>query len=783
MTEVTPGNPVATKAKFATRVGKVLSKSVGATGFSTALVYKPDTAEELKHGSLYFVIDISSDSPLTADIAYNLIDIVKEEYYRDLLRDPAQSFEAALKSANEEFAAIAKEGEKSWVGKINVIIAAVSSNRLLAVHRGTGEMHLWRGGKMMNLSEGMYTPGETPRPEETLTNIIEGELSVGDKIVMSTAELFYYLSVEKLKRIIEGHSPAGAAQKIATQLGQEDDVRKTNVIVAEFSMPELIEAEEEAAPEDNWIGVTKEAPAARETKPRFGGFSVKPAATTTSPVAEEIEAKVHEYQPKPVRGTGEMAQELDISEELEEEGAPTAVPAGKPTTRLALPRINYGEGFKAAGGAMKSLSAIAKGPSLKKTGNVAWRYLKYAGLVALAVVDLVFNFISNWVDNIRKRPNGTRVLMITVGVLAVIVVGSTLTLARSHSVSVSKKTAVEALGSAIQKRDAAKAAIIYQDNNKASTLLYEAYQLAETASKNDATKAQALPVLTEIKGQLDEVGRVKRIDTPKLVADFASLASQIETAGKGAAKVTINHLLGVGNDVYTYDTVYNKIYKYNDSRNEVGIVNSLVSNEKKLKAGTVQDNKLTFYTNPAGVYTLDLADNSMKATGLDAGNWNNAVDIVAYTDKLYLLDPDNNNIWKYKRLTDGYTKIAPYFEDTTNIDLKGVTDFEIDGDVYTLKDGAVNKYASGQSVEYSLKDVPQYTGSLSKITDIFADISTSGLYVLDAANNRVLVFNKDGSYLRQYIFSGISNPTNIYADEAAKNLWVLSGTQVFRLEL
>jgi hypothetical protein len=778
MTEVTPGNPVATKAKFATRVGKVLSKSVGATGFSTALVYKPDTAEELKHGSLYFVVDISSDSPLTADIAYNLIDIVKEEYYRDLLRDPAQSFETALKSANEEFAAIAKEGEKSWVGKINVMIAAISSNRLLAVHRGTGEMHLWRGGKMMNLSEGMYTPGETPRPEETLTNIIEGELSVGDKIVMSTAELFYYLSVEKLKRIIEGHSPAGAAQKIARQLSEEDDVRKTNVIVAEFSMPELIEAEEETAPEDNWIGVTKEAPTAREAKPRFGGFSTKPAATT-SPVAEEIEAKVHEYQPKPARGTGEMAQELDISEELEEERAPVS----RPATKLAFPKLSYGEGFKAAGGAMKSLSAIAKSPSLKKTGNVVWRYLKYAGLVAVAVVDLVFNFISDWVDNIRKRPNGNRVLMVTVGVLAVIVIGSTLTLARSHSTSVSKKTAIEALDLAIQKRDAAKAAIIYQDNNKASTLLYEAYQLAETASKNDTTKVRALPVLTEIKGQLDEVGRVKRIDTPKLVADFASLASQIETAGKGAAKITINNLLGVGNDVYTYDTEYNKIYKYNDSRNEVGIVNSLVSNEKKLKAGTVQDNKLTFYTNPAGVYTLDLADNSMKGVGLDAGNWNNAVDIVAYTDKLYLLDPDNNNIWKYKRLTDGYTKIAPYFEETTNIDLKGVTDFEIDGDVYALKDGVVTKYASGQPVEYLLKDVPQYTGSLSKITNIFADISTSGLYVLDAANNRVVVFNKDGSYLRQYIFSGISNPTNIYADEAAKNLWILAGTQVYRLEL
>ncbi|MBN2585340.1 hypothetical protein JXA59_01685 [Patescibacteria group bacterium] len=781
MTETSSANSTVIKSKFATRIGKVLSKSTGATGFSTALMYKPDVPEEQKHGSLYFVIDINSDSPLTADIAYNLIDIVKEEYYRDLLRDPAQSFEAALKSANEEFAAIAKEGEKSWIGKANITIAAISGNQLLAVHRGTGETHLWRNGKMMNLSEGMYTPGETPRPEETLTNIIEGELTVGDKLIISTAELFYYLSVEKLRRIIESHSPASGAQKIANQLGQEDDVHKTNLIIAEFSLPELIDAEAETAPEDNWVGVGREVTPSRESRSTLGSIIGKAAAPKS--IIASPETEVHEYQPKATKDTGEMAQELDITEELDEQKEEaTAEPSPKSGIKLSMPKINYGEGLKTAGGAFASLSSIAKNPGLKKTGNVVWRYIKYAGLVGLAIIDLVFNFVSDWVDNIRKRPNGDRMLMITVGVLVVIVVGSTLTLARNNSVRVSKKVAVESLDSAIQKRDAARAAIIYQDNNKASTLLYEAYQLAETASKHDSTKAQALPVLAEIKGQLDEVGRVKRIENPKLAADFASLASQIDTTGK-TAKVSINALLGIGNDVYTYDTEYNKIYKYNGSRSEVGIVNSLVSNEKKLTLGTVQDNNLIFYANPASVYALDLADNSMKGVGLDSGNWNNAADIISYTDKLYLLDPDNNNIWKYKRLTDGYTRIAPYFEDNSGIDLKGVTDFEIDGDVYTLGNGMVTKYTSGQKIDFNLRDVPGYTGDLNAITDIFASVGTSGLYVLDPANSRVLVFDKEGAYQRQYIFSGIDNPTNIYADEAAKNLWILTGTQVYRLDL
>ena len=251
MTEIKTDTSIPAKPKYATRIGKVLSKSSNKEGFSLALAYTPEKLEEKAHGILYFIIDIHTPSALAPDIGYNLIDIVKEEFYRDLSRTPSQSFESALKAANEEFSAIAKEGEKSWLGKTNVVISVITKNKLLAVARGTSEMHLWRNGKIMNLSEGMYTPGETYRPEETLTNIIEGDLSVGDKLIFSTAELFYYLSVEKLKRLVEANSPAGAAKEIATQLQKESDIYRTNVIISEFSLPELIDGEEETAPEDN----------------------------------------------------------------------------------------------------------------------------------------------------------------------------------------------------------------------------------------------------------------------------------------------------------------------------------------------------------------------------------------------------------------------------------------------------------------------------------------------------------------------------------------------------
>src|SRR5690606_24988036 len=143
---MTEKSTTTSRKRLEARIGKVLSHHQNRGGFSTALAYTPDDSREQAHGSLYFVIDIGSPSPLSADIAYNLIDIVKDEFYADLDKSPEKSFESALKAANEELEAIYKGGERDWVGKFNAVIAAVSGRDIMIVQRGTAEVHLVRGG-------------------------------------------------------------------------------------------------------------------------------------------------------------------------------------------------------------------------------------------------------------------------------------------------------------------------------------------------------------------------------------------------------------------------------------------------------------------------------------------------------------------------------------------------------------------------------------------------------------------------------------------------------------
>ena len=775
---------VKTDKQLVTRVGKVLSHDKAKGGFSTCLMYEPDEEAQKAHGSLYFVVDIGSPSPLTPDIAYNLIDIVKEEYYSDLELSASESFENALKAANEELAAIAKEGEKDWIGKLNVIVAAVADREIHLVQRGTAEAHLLRGNNMINLSKGMYTPGESYRPEETLLNLIEGELEVNDKLIVSTSELFYYISIEKLRRMMEGQTPAQAAKRLASVLEQEDEIHRTSVMVVEFSTPELLAQEEETEPAENWVGEPQEEAPRRAKKLSFfkgGTTTTLPVEDKTKTVAEALESIPQEQISEPPRPTVVESrftptlprEELVIDETNEPSSHPSKVM--RPSLGQIKPSINISDYQK---------KIKLNSNQLRNAGTILWKILKVVGLIILTGVDAVFTIVSNAVKNIKKRPGGDRILLGVVVVLIIAIVGSTLAFASGQSNRIGSKKAITALADAQQKRDAAQAALIYEDTAKARELLTEAYLAAESATHNKRTQTEATVLLVELQKQIDNVSNVTRFVDVQPVADFGTLQSQLASSGNASAQVKLGNLIVLGGNVYTIDPDNNKVYKYKASSGEVAIINSLVSTDKKFKLGAVlSETDLMFYTTPPQVYSLNLDSNSMAVKGLDAGSWNNADSIIPYTDRLYFLDSANNQIWKYKAIPEGYTQIAPYFENNVGTDLSGALDFGIEGNVFVLLlNNVIKKFSGGGEVQFGINGLPGVYPAVGNITSLYISNDTP-LYLLDATNHRVLAFDTEGTYVAQYIYDNIDNPTDMTVDQAGGFIYLSAGTKVYRLPL
>jgi len=768
---------VASKQRLETRIGKVLSHQKARGGFSTAIAYEPDDEAEQQHGNLYFVIDIGSPSPLTADIAYNLIDIIKEEYYSDLELSAEESFENALKAANDELAAIARQGEKDWIGKFNAVIAAVCGNEVRLVQRGTAEMHLLRGGTITNLSKGMYSPGETYRPEEALVNLIEGEIEVSDKLLLSTSELFYYVSVEKLKRLMDGYTPAQTAKKLASLLEQEEEINHTSVLVAEFSLPELLaQEEEEKEPTENWIGT----PA--EPQPRRAGLfgaALAPVIDKAQTVEEAMEHKVEEIEEelRKVETTpaGESAGREDI---VIDEAAETV--KGSDTYKLRLPKLAIPR---------PSLDKSKIGldtKQLNRAGSILWQLVRVAGAAVLVFVDWFVKLVTQGVKTIKRHPRGNQILIGVIAILAIVIVLSTIGLSHGGAVRIGTKKATTALTDAQQKRDEAQAALIYEDSVKARSLLAEAYLLAQSATNNRKTKDQATVLLADLQKQLDTVSNVKRFNDIQPLADFNVLTSQLNTGNATATQqVKVGPITVLDGNVYAIDPDNNKVYKFKATSGDVAIVNSLVSTDRKLRSiSMISDKELIFYTIPPNVYSLNLDNNSMVGINLDTGSWNNADQIISYTDKLYFLDIANNQVWKYKVIPEGYTKIASYFENNTGLNLSGALDFAIDGSLYILfPDSSVKKYLGGSETQFALNSVPSPYPALGNITQIYTDAGVN-LYALDATNGRVVVFDKEGAYLAQYIYgNGISNPTNLFVDETGGFIYLTAGTALYRLPM
>ncbi|RLC37316.1 hypothetical protein DRH29_02390 [candidate division Kazan bacterium] len=761
--------PTVTKPSLAARIGKVLSHHATKSGFSTALVYEPDEAAFLEHGSLYFVIDIASPSPLSADIAYNLIDIIKEEYYSDLALSAGESFENALKAANSELAAIAKEGEKDWIGKMNIIVAAVQGKNMFIVQRGTAEAHLLRQGNMTNLSKGMYTPGETYRPEETLSNLIEGEIEVEDKIVVSTSELFYYISIDNLKRLIANNTPAQAAKSLATMLEQEDEINRTSVLISEFNTPELLSQEEETGPSENWVG--KPAAIKSKTAPRRARVwpAVAPKEINKSQTVEEA-----------MDTTDETAEIVDEPTQAKEKS--------HPREREAIVIKEEEETLKTKRSAPSIRSYQTKvgfdSDKLKNIGDITLKIVKATGLILLAIADIIATFVANVVKQIRKQPNGDKILIGIAVVLAAVIVVSTFALARGYSGRVSTRQATAALTEAQQKRDAAQASLIYEDVVRTRTLLAEAYVLAESATTNARTEKEAALLLADLREQLDDVSAVNRFTGVQPLVDFDVLSAQLASSAGSEAAVQIGELVILGGNVYTIDPSNNKVYKFKTSSGEAVISNSLVSSNKALSlASAMGDSEIIFYTVPPSIYSLNLVNNSMVNVPLDEGDWNNADNLIAYTDKLYFLDRVNSQIWKYKKTPDSqYTQIAAYFE-TGAADLTKALDFAIDGNIFVLSDGnIIEKYLGGEKIEFALAELPHPYPALGNITHIYTD-AASQLYLLDATNNRVVKYDKEGTYLGQYIYDNIENPQDLFVDEATGYIYLSAGTSVYRLPL
>jgi hypothetical protein len=163
--------------------------------------------------------------------------------------------------------------------------------------------------------------------------------------------------------------------------------------------------------------------------------------------------------------------------------------------------------------------------------------------------------------------------------------------------------------------------------------------------------------------------------------------------------------------------------------------------------------------------------------------WLGPVAMGAYYGNLYVLDPLMGRILKYTPVDDAYTTPpVDYLGAYQGVDLTGAVDMAVDGNLYVLyADGSVQKYLAGEAQPFAMSGLPDAMDSPRAIfvSGEQEPDAPGFVYVADTGNERILQFDKQGNYLRQFRANVgqevLCDLQGLFVDEETGRLFVVSG--------
>jgi hypothetical protein len=200
------------------------------------------------------------------------------------------------------------------------------------------------------------------------------------------------------------------------------------------------------------------------------------------------------------------------------------------------------------------------------------------------------------------------------------------------------------------------------------------------------------------------------------------------------------------------------------------------SNTGSLAIGTViNNNELLFFNDTMAAFILNPTGDTIETTAVNVNDNANIVDVAAFNNRIYLLDSNNNQIYRYSKTTVGYGNIREWISEE-NLDLSNATSLVIDGAIYILKStGEILKLENGETVNWQsgLIDPPVESPIKLKTTE-----NSNYLYFIDPPTKRLIIIDKEGKLVSQFTSDSFNDLKDLYIDEGQKEIYLLNGSSI-----
>lgn len=726
-------------------------------------LYEPEPGED-RLGSLFFVLETIDFSTGTRaetneardparDLLGSVARTLREEYYRDPIRPMVESFEAALENANRALAARAQSGDSAWLENLHGAVGAFSASTLHVSRVGGADIVLARRGKLTDIGEGLSEPNAR-HPQRAFTSIASGTASEADGIVLATPGFSRLVPRDRLAGFLTGKHPRETAVYARDLLAETADAPPFGVLFLRATKAPI------ALPAPQSVGGPLPG--------RAGGVAARPRGTPPSlqspfrpPVARPV-LRLRQSRLQRLLTIGQRAGRLGVRL-VRTAVVPVllrAARAGASSTRRTATTV--------AGAARARLQQ--RGEHAVRDAPAAPPIRSLPRVVAERAHD-----VPQWLRATYQRwPASTKAFFALTVLLLVLLIGSVVFLRQRRIEDAAVRAASERLQEARVKKEAADAALIYENLDEARRLMREARAGAQAIAETPYYHAEVAGLLAAIQVTEDHTERITRVDQPTLVGDFRSVAPGGSVRG----------LAAIGDHVFSFVPENNAILRLRADNGEASVVSQTSQGIGYFRRASPlpTDAMVLFATDSPGLALFDTTKGDLIKQEVDPipEGAKEIRGLATFGSRLYLLFPDQKQVLGYSKTLSGFTGGAPWIK-AADLPVERAVDLGVDGYIYLLtNDGTIVKLLKGTPVEFAQAELSR---PLSSPTRLVITEQLKYLYVLDPNEKRVVVYDTTGKLSRQFVFPNARELNDITVAGKDETLFVLDGTTVYRVPL
>ena len=729
-------------------------------------VAQVDSHKEYLAGKLFILIEIGENNANSLKIINFLIDTLSHNYYQSekiLLREKITTlkvehiFEAALAKTNKNFKDYLESAKiKIKLSDISITAGIIHNKKLYLSSSDKNKAFLIyktqikeknkttedKKDFIYKITDIINQANSSTRTEEIknkiFSNVISGKMPPQSYFFITNEALPEYLSKKQIIETITLLPPAGAIEQIKQTLAK---------INSYISFVGLIVKSQEIAFNESKITIP--------TKSSVEKSIIN--LNSTENATENLLSPTGIISPKRwFRGLSDKILNRNISQAMELGLKDKILVKRKTPVLNVLKNI-----FFIFSALFKNIARLFKNLSIKRNFKNISKPLK-------TKTGNFFSLFTNFFSDMSIK-NKT---LLFLGIAIIIIFSINLTLQKNKQETIELEENFDELKALIeQKQNQAEANMLFSNEGGAKKLYDEIKALmAELPQQTEEQIEQYSEFDEKYNVFLEKIRRVERFANIEELINISNIAPNAS-----AENIVYSQK---NNKIYIADSQQKSIFIFDINDNTATTFTDLEQENFGMNSATMINDSKIYYFGKNSLLIYDLKNNNLKNYSININN-GEIVDADNYNNRLYLLDKKNKQILRYNAANYSFTSPYGWIQEPILID--DFVSMSIDGHIYVLgKNNQALKYLRGQTLDFSLEAIEPPLVNPIKIQ---ASQKNDYLYVLDPSENRLIVYDKNGQFIMQYMDEKFSSLKNFTLDEANIKIYLLNDNSVYRADL